>query len=82
VHSPENIHAVRVALQSRPSKSTGKVAAQLRISRQSMQQILKSDLNLYLYKMAVLPKLMLENKHQRKALAEWAQNNGVSFNNV
>jgi hypothetical protein len=32
---------------------------------------LKSDLN-----------LTVQNKHQRMAFAEWAQNNEVSFNNV
>jgi hypothetical protein len=37
--------------------------------------ILNSDLNLYSYKMAVLPKLTVQNKHQRTAFAEWAQNN-------
>lgn len=37
-------------LQRSASKST-------RISKQSVQQILKSDLNLYLYKMTVVPNL-------------------------
>jgi hypothetical protein len=32
--------------------------------------------------MAVLPKLTVQNKHQRMAFAEWAQNTEVSFNNV
>jgi hypothetical protein len=43
-----------------------------------VQQILKSDLNLYPYKMAVLPKLTVQNKPH----PEWAQNNEVSCNNV
>jgi hypothetical protein len=43
VRSPENIDAVRVALQRGPSKSTRKAAAQLGISRLSVQRILKSD---------------------------------------
>jgi hypothetical protein len=30
----------------------------------------------------VLPKLTVQNKHQRMAFAEWAQNNEVSFFNV
>jgi hypothetical protein len=37
VRSPENIDDVRVALQRSPSKSTKKAAAQLGISRQSVQ---------------------------------------------
>jgi hypothetical protein len=37
------------------------------------------DLNLYPYKMAVLPKLTVQNKHQRMT---FAQNNEVSLNNV
>jgi 5-bromo-4-chloroindolyl phosphate hydrolysis protein len=68
-----------VALQRSPSKSTRKAAAQLGISRRSVQ-ILKGDLNLYPYKMAVLPKLTVQNK-QSMAFAEWAKNNEVSFNN-
>jgi hypothetical protein len=32
--------------------------------------------------MTVLPKLKVQNKHQRMAFAEWAQNNEVSFDNV
>jgi hypothetical protein len=46
VRSPENTDAVRVALQRSSSKSTRKAAAQLGISRCSVQQILK-NLNLY-----------------------------------
>jgi hypothetical protein len=30
----------------------------------------------------VLPKLAVQNKYQGMALAEWAQNSQVSFNNV
>jgi hypothetical protein len=30
----------------------------------------------------VLPKLSVQNKHQRMELAEWAHNNDVSFNNI
>jgi hypothetical protein len=30
----------------------------------------------------VLPKLTVQNKHQRMAFAEWALNNEVLFNNV
>jgi hypothetical protein len=47
-----------------------------------VQQILKSDLNLRPYKMTVLPKFTAQNKHQRMAFAEWAQNDEVSCNNV
>jgi hypothetical protein len=32
--------------------------------------------------MTVLPKLTVQNKHQRMIFAEWAQNNEVSFKNV
>jgi hypothetical protein len=67
----------RVALQRSPSKSTRKAAAQVGISRRTAQRILRSDLNLYLYKMAVLPKLTVQNKHQRMT-----QNNEVSVNNI
>jgi hypothetical protein len=70
-----------VVLQRSPSKSTRKAAAQLRMSRPLVQRLLKSDLNLYPYKMAVLSKLTVQNKHQRIAFAEWAQNE-VSLNNV
>jgi hypothetical protein len=50
MHSLENIDTVRVALQRSRSKSTRMAAAQLWISRQLVQRILKSDLNLYPYK--------------------------------
>jgi hypothetical protein len=32
--------------------------------------------------MTVLPKLTVQNKHQRMAFAGWAHNNEVSFNNI
>jgi hypothetical protein len=32
--------------------------------------------------LCLLPKLTVQNKHQRMAFAEWAQNNEVSFNNI
>jgi hypothetical protein len=32
--------------------------------------------------MTVLPKLTVQNKHQRMTFAEWAQNNEVSFNDI
>jgi hypothetical protein len=51
VRSLENIDAVGVALQRSPSESTRKAAEQLGISRWSVQWTLKSDLNLYKYKM-------------------------------
>jgi hypothetical protein len=82
VRSPENSDAVGVEMRRSPSNSTRKAAAQLGISRRSVQRILKSDLNLYPYEMAVLPKLTARNKHQRMALAEWAQNDEVSCNTV
>jgi hypothetical protein len=39
-------------------------------------------MNFYPYKMTVLPKLTVPNKHQRMAFAKWAQNNEASFNSV
>jgi hypothetical protein len=53
VRSLENIDAVRVAVQTSPSKSTRKAAAQLGISSWLVQQMPKSDLNLYPYEMTV-----------------------------
>jgi hypothetical protein len=44
--------------------------------------MLKSDLNLYPYKMTVWPKLTVQNKHQRMAFVEWPQNNEVFFNKL
>jgi hypothetical protein len=67
-------------MQRSPNKSTRKAAAQLEISRQLMQRILKHDLNKYPYKMTMLPKLTAQNKDKKMAFAEWAQNNEVSFN--
>jgi hypothetical protein len=73
----------RVALKEATVNQQGTVAAQLELSRRSVHRILKSDLNLYPYKMTtVLPKLTVPNKHQRVAFAEWDQNNEVLFNNV
>jgi AraC-like DNA-binding protein len=60
VRSPENIDAVKVALQRNPSESTRRAAAELGISRRSLQRILKSDLNMCPYKMTVLPKLIIQ----------------------
>jgi hypothetical protein len=67
--------AVRMALQRSPSKSTRKTAAQLRISRLSVQQILKSDLNLYQYKMTVLRKLTFQKRN--RPIKEWHLLNGL-----
>jgi hypothetical protein len=82
VRSPENIDTVRVVLQRSCSKSIRKTAAQLWISRQLVQRILKRDLNLYPYKMTVLPKFTVQNKHERVEFSEWVQNNEVLFNNI
>ena len=82
VRSPQNVEAVRAALLRSPGKSTRKAAAQLGISRRSVQRILKLDLHLYPYKITVLPKLTAANKHQRLAFAEWAVNQDVLLNNV
>jgi hypothetical protein len=83
VRSLEIIDAVRVALQRRTNKSTRKAKAQLGITRRLVQRILESNLNLYPYKMmTVLPKVTVQNKHQRMALAEWTQTNEVLFNNI
>jgi hypothetical protein len=71
-----------VPLKRSPSKKTAKAAAQLGISRGTVQRKLKSELNLYRYKMTVLPKFTVQNKHQRMAFAEWAHNTEVSLNNV
>jgi hypothetical protein len=81
VRSPENIDAVRAELQRSPC-NIKEGCTQLLISRQSVQQILKSYLSLYPYKMTVLQKLTVQNKQKRMAFAEWDQNNEVSFNNV
>jgi hypothetical protein len=54
--------------------------AQLGISRRLMSQIMKTDLNLYPYKMRVLPKLTVQNKHQWMTFTDWAQNDDVLFN--
>jgi hypothetical protein len=70
VHSLVDIDAIRVALQRSPGKSTRKAAAQLRTPRRLVQRILKNDVNLYSSKMTVLPKLTVQNKHQRIAFAE------------
>jgi hypothetical protein len=43
---------------------------------------MESNLNLYPYKITVLPKLTVCNKHQRMAFAEWAQNKEVLFSDV
>jgi hypothetical protein len=82
LRSQKDIDAVIVALHRNPTKSTKKAAAQLGTSRQLVQRILKSDLNLYPYKMTTLLKLTFQNKYQRIAFAEWAKNNDVSFNYV
>jgi hypothetical protein len=44
-----------------------------------VQPMLKSDLNLYPYITTMLPKLTVQNKHQRMEFAEWAENNEVSL---
>jgi hypothetical protein len=57
----ENIGAVRVVLQ--------KISTASRDIQTIVQQILKSYLNLKPYKMTVLSKLTVQNKHQGLAFA-------------
>lgn len=53
----ENIAAVAQAINQSPTRSTRKLAAQLSISRRSVQRILKEDLNLFPYKIQLVSKL-------------------------
>jgi hypothetical protein len=76
VCSPENIDTVTAELRRSPRNINKEGCTQ------SVQQIFKSYLSLYPYKMTVLPKLTVQNKQKRIAFAEWAQNNEVSFNSV
>jgi hypothetical protein len=62
VRSPQNIEAVRVAMQRSPGKTTRKAEAELRISRRSVQRILHNDLHLYPYKMTVVHELTARDK--------------------
>jgi hypothetical protein len=68
VRFPENIDGVKEALQRSHSKSISKTAARLGILRQLMQQILKRDLNLYPYKMTVLPKVTVQKNVKERYL--------------
>jgi hypothetical protein len=82
VRSPENIDTVRVAVQRSSSKSTRKAAAQLGISRRSVQQILKSDLSFYPYNITVLPNFQFKTNIKGWHFSEWAHNNEVLFISV
>ncbi|PSN53785.1 hypothetical protein C0J52_06236 [Blattella germanica] len=65
IRSPENIDAMRVAMQSSPGKSTRIAAAQLGISRRSIQLVLHSVFHLFPYKMTVLHTLLDQHKEER-----------------
>jgi hypothetical protein len=65
MRSPQNIEAVTVAKQRSPGKLTWKARAQIRVSRQSVQQILHSDMHLYLYKVTMVNEPTARNKQQR-----------------
>lgn len=82
VCSPENIEAVRVAMQRSPGKSTRKAAVRLGISRRSVQRILKSDLHMYPYKMTVVHRLTNDQMQERLVFAYWAEDKQQTFNNV
>jgi hypothetical protein len=53
VRSPENVEALRVAMQRSPGKSTRKPSRELGISLLSIQRILHSDPKLFPYKISV-----------------------------
>jgi len=69
-------------MQRSPGKSTRKAAAELGISRRSVQRILKNDLHLFPYKITVLHGLTARDKQSRLEFAEWTQREQMTMHNV
>jgi hypothetical protein len=64
IRTPENMEALRVAVQRSPSKSTRTASVELGISRHSVQRILLLDLHMFPYKITVMHKLADRDKKQ------------------
>ena len=82
VRSPENIAALRVAIQRSLNKSTRQAAREMGISRCSVLRILHSGLKLLSYKITVLHKLFNQNKQIRLEYALWAEGKDEIFFNT
>ena len=54
---PENVAVVRASIQKSPRRSAGKHAAALRLSDGSVRRILRRDLRIHPYKIAIAQKL-------------------------
>lgn len=69
VRTPDNIATVRTALMRSPGRSARRHAQELRIKRNSVRIILKSDLKFHPYKILVVQQLKERNYGQREDFA-------------
>lgn len=67
--TPENIAAVREAINRSPSRSARQHAHELRINRESVRRILHKDLKFHPYKMLTVQKLNVRDYAQREEFA-------------
>ena len=70
-----NILKVKTRLERKKRISTRKLAAQMKISRRSIQRILKQDLGYFPYKKIKEPRLTELHKTKRVKFANWVLNN-------
>ena len=68
--TPENVESVRRSVIESPRRSTRRRASILGLSRRSLQQILRGELNFNPYKIMIVQKLLPSDFVQRKLFCE------------
>ena len=62
--TPENGDRVKVAVDGSPGRSTKRRAQALEVSRMSLRTIMKKQLMFHLYKVMIVPKILLHDPVQ------------------
>ena len=75
IRTKASIAKVKRRVKGKRPSSTRKLAAQLKISRTSVQRMLKEDLHYFPYKKITEPKLTELQKKKRVKFANWVLNN-------
>jgi len=70
VRTPENVEAVRNAVEQSPRRSAVHYAQALRLSDTTVQRILHQDLNFHPYKLMLVQELKQQNFGRRTTFAE------------
>lgn len=75
IRTPGNVQKVKDRMNGKHKVSARKLSRELKISRTTIQRILKKDLKLFPYKKVVEPRLTDAHKAERKKFANWVRSN-------